>query len=52
MTFLGETHDRNLVNRMKERYQNPKKYKEHIKQQSDAHWEQAKTGGINHEMSV
>ena len=50
-SFLPEARDRNWVNRMKERYQTPERYKEHIKQQSEEHWEQAKTAGINKEMS-
>ena len=50
-SFLPEAQDRNWVNRMKERYQNPEKYKQHLKEQEDASWEQAKTGGINEEMS-
>ena len=50
-SFLPEAQDRNWVNRMKEKYQNPERYKEHIKQQSEEHWRQAYTGGINEEMS-
>ena len=50
-SYLPEARDRNWVNRMKERCQNPERYKQHLKEQEDASWEQAKTGGINEEMS-
>ena len=50
-SFLPGARDRNWVNRIKERYQTPERYKQHLKEQEDAHWEQAKTGGINEEMS-
>ena len=42
--FLPNTRDRNWVEKMKERYQNPERYKEHLKEQSEEHWEQSKTG--------
>ena len=51
MTFLGNARDQNWVNRMKEKYQNPEEYKESLKEQIDVHWEQARTGGINPEMT-
>ena len=51
-SFLPEMHDRRYFQRMKEYYQNPEEYKKHLKQESDEHWEQAKTGGISKEMSV
>ena len=44
--------DPRYLNRLKEYYQNPEEYKKHLKEQSDEHWEQAKTGGISKEMSV
>ena len=51
-SFLPNTRDRNWVNRMKERYQNPEEYKKHLREQSNENWEQSKTGGISEEMSV
>ena len=36
---------------MKDPYQNPEKYKEHLKQEEDEHWELAQSGGINEEMN-
>lgn len=50
-SFLPDARNRNWVNRIKERYQNPEQYRQHLKEQEDAHWEQSKTGGINQEMS-
>ena len=50
--FLPDTRDRNWVEKMKERYQNPERYKEHLKEQSEEHWEQSKTGGVSEEMSI
>ena len=50
-SFLPGARDRNWVNRMKEKNQNPEKYKQHLKEQEDASWEKAKTGSINREMS-
>ena len=37
---------------MKERYQNPERYKEHLKKQSEEHWELSKSGGVSEEMSI
>ena len=50
-SFLPEARNQNWVNRMKEKYQNPEKYKQHLKEQSEEHWRQAQTGGISEEMS-
>ena len=50
-SFLPEACDKKWVNVMKQRYQNPEKYKENIKQQSKEHWGQAKAGGVSKEMS-
>ena len=50
--FLGNPRDQNWVNTMKERYQTPERYKQHLKEQENAHWKQAKTGGINERMSI
>ena len=49
---FGELHDRRWLQRKKYYYQNPTQYKEHLKEEADQHWEIAKKGGINEEMSV
>ena len=48
----GEMHDRRWLERRKHYFENPEEYKKHLKQESDEHWEQAKTGGVSKEMSV
>ena len=50
--FMPDTRDQNWVNRIQERYQNPQKYKEHLKKQADEDWEQSKKGGVSEEMSI
>ena len=50
-SFLPEARDRRWLERRKQLYQNPEEYKKHLKQQSDEHWKQFKTGGVSKEMS-
>ena len=49
--FLPEMRDRRWLERRKQLYENPEKYKEHLKQKSDEQWEQSKTGGVSKEIS-
>ena len=52
-SFLpGGMHDRRWLERQKHLYANPKEYKEHLEQESDKDWEEAKTGGVSKEMSA
>ena len=48
---FGELHDRRWLERLKHYYQNPEEYKKHLEEEENQHWEQAKKGGINEEMS-
>ena len=51
-SFLPDTRNQNWINVMKQRYQNPDEYKEHLKEKSDVQWEHAKTGRVSEEMSI
>ena len=50
-SFLPEMHDKRWLERRKHYFPNPEEYKKHLREQSDEHWEQAKTGGVSKEMS-
>ena len=50
-SFLPEMRDRRWLERKKHLYENPEKYKKHLKQQSDKNWKQAISGGVSKEMS-
>ena len=51
-SFMPEARSRRWVEHQRQRYQNPEKFKEYLKQQSDEHWKQAQTGGVSEEMSI
>ena len=50
-SFMPQAYSRRWVEQKRLRYQNPEKYKEYLKQQSDERWKQAISGGVSEEMS-